>query len=653
MKKVVLLLVLALALPVHAKRISPQKTRVKPGRAPACVAPTAKKATAGPRRRPMARRAGKSVAKLAAKPGRKPGARSVAKPASKPATRLAAKPTGKPQARPSSKPVGKPAARPLAQAGPRPAARPSAPPGNEVAKPSASDPERERIETLQEELEAVVRGKVLGRLRVGMRVENLANGRVLFGWRSHVPMDPASNQKVLATTAALLRLGNRFRYRTEVTGPRPDGSGTIEGDVILRGSGDPSLRSRHIDAMAADLATAGVTRVTGSVLGDPRRIGSDESVPSARAPLRVGGSAIEIRVRPGEKVGGRPQVSIRPASDAFVLVNEAKTRQRGRTRLSVAILRAGGRFQVKVGGKISKARGEAVLFRAPPSPPLYAAVLLRHALAQAGIVVQGPAGINSGEARSRVARDRMWDGHLFALGQQGSDVAPPLQEGGQSQAEILALHESDTLPVLLRRVNKNSDNEWAERVLETVGAEVLGGAPTTGKGVRVLRDSLAEFGLPASEFSPANGSGLGHQNRVTAAGMTTLLRRLYFDPRVGPEIMQSLSVGGVDGTTRNRFRGTASAHRVRAKTGTLSGVSCLSGFVGDGRDILAFSILVEGHRKRAVSAVRAAQVGAVNAMMRFAQHGVGVPPADEGTPGTDYETGEEADDDQGPAAESP
>ena len=166
----------------------------------------------------------------------------------------------------------------------------------------------------------------------------------------------------------------------------------------------------------------------------------------------------------------------------------------------------------------------------------------------------------------------------------------------------------------------------------------------------MLRDSLTELGLPASAYLPANGSGLGHQNRVTAAGMAELLRRLYFDPRVGPELMQSLSVGGVDGTTRNRFRGTSAAHRVRAKTGTLNGVSCLSGFVGDGSEVLAFSILVEGHRRRSVSAVRGAQVSAVNAMMRFAQQTTLVPATDDEASGTDYETGEEVDEPEAPSA---
>jgi D-alanyl-D-alanine carboxypeptidase/D-alanyl-D-alanine-endopeptidase (penicillin-binding protein 4) len=565
----------------------------------------------------------------------------------------------KPPAKAAHKKIAQAAKTPVAKAAAKGSAKPAeptpVPAGNEVPKPAVGDPDRERLERLQEALDSVVHGKVLGRLRVGMRVEDLGRGRVLYGWRSNVLMDPASNQKVLATTAALLRLGSSFRYRTEVTGAHPDAGGTISGDIVLRGSGDPSLRPRHIDGLAESLANQGVTHVTGAVLGDPRRIGTDESGPVGRSPLRVGATSIEVHVRPGDRVGGRPMVSIRPASDAFAIVNEAETRGKGRAKLSVEVTRAGSRFQVVVSGKISMAKGEVVIYRTPPSQPLYAAVLLRHALVQAGIVVQGPAGIYSGDGRSRVSGRsslRAAEGALLALGPRGSDSSPPLDDQDLSDSgELLALHESEPLPMLLRRVNKDSDNEWAERVLETVGAEVLGGAPTTAKGVRVLRESLAELGLPAAAYLPANGSGLGHQNRVTAAGMAELFRRLYFDPRLGPDLMQSLSVGGVDGTTRNRFRGTSAAHRVRAKTGTLTGVSCLSGFVGDGSDILAFSILVEGHRKRAVPAVRGAQVSAVNAMMRFARRAAGVLPSDEGASGTDFETGDEVDETEGEPVE--
>ena len=529
---------------------------------------------------------------------------------------------------------------------------PSATAVNEIPKPAADDPDRERIVRLQESLDGIVHGKVLGHLRVGMRVEDLTSGRALYGWRSSALMDPASNQKVLATSAAILRLGSNYRYRTEVTGPQPDTEGIIVGNLVIRGSGDPSLRPRHIEALAESLAVRGVTRVSGEILADPRRIGSDEYAQGGRSPLRVGASAIEVRIRPGERVGSRPVVSIRPASDAFVVVNQAETRTKGKGRPSVEVERAGHRFQVMVSGKVSMARGEIVIHRAPPNQPLFAAILLRHALVQVGIDVRGGAGIYSGEGRTRVSSLRDLDGVMVALAPQSSDSSPPLAEREPTEPlELLALHESEPLAVLLRRVNKDSDNEWAERVLETVGAEALGGAPTTAKGVRILRESLADLGIPSAAFLPTNGSGLGHQNRVTAAGMDDLLRRIYFDPRIGPEMVQSLSVGGVDGTTRNRFRGSVAAHRVRAKTGTLTGVSCLSGYVGDGPDILVFSILVEGHRKRTVTSVRGAQVSAVNAMMRYTRQIEGALLDEENLPGTDLETGSEIDESEGAGQE--
>jgi D-alanyl-D-alanine carboxypeptidase/D-alanyl-D-alanine-endopeptidase (penicillin-binding protein 4) len=199
----------------------------------------------------------------------------------------------------------------------------------------------------------------------------------------------------------------------------------------------------------------------------------------------------------------------------------------------------------------------------------------------------------------------------------------PAPRAGRARP-LLGLHESAPLGILLRKINKDSDNDHAERVLEAAGAEVYGGAPTGEKGVHLLREVIGELGLPPSSYVPRNGSGLGHANRITADAMAALLRSLYLDPRVGPELLQSLSVGGVDGTTRNRFKGTLAAERVRAKTGTLRGKSCLSGLVGDGPDVLAFSILVEGLRGRSLAAVRGAQVTCVNAMMQYVRDARGI-----------------------------
>jgi len=588
---------------------------------------------------------GSSAAARTALPGNsgKPTAAATARPGAKSASL-----SGKPVVAPTNKPVAlrivpsgaSKSVFPTERNATKPkTALPSEPADNETPAPASDDPNRERILSLQETLTRIVHGSVLRRLRVGMRVLDLATGQLLFSQRGSVLMDPASNQKVLATATALLRLGSTWRFRTELSGPQPDCNGAIEGDLILRGTGDPSLRAAHLDEMAEDLVRRGVSRVDGRVLGDARRIGSDE-VAVGRSPLHVGWSAIEVRVRPGDKVGVPALASLRPSSDALRLVNQATT-GKGRNHVGVSVSRAGDHIQVLVTGKIGLGRHGVVVWRAPPGDTLYAAILMRTALVQAGIEVRGPAGVYAGEGHEHTAGSAAGLQIAFA-GQLGDTPAALVHAKTTASPTILAVHESVPLPLLIRRVNKNSDNEWAERVLEAAGAETFGGSPSTAKGVRALREALTEMGVPAAGYNPANGSGLGHQNRVTPATMADLLRKLYFDPRVGPDLLQSLSVGGVDGTTRNRFRGSSAAERVRAKTGTLNGVSCLSGYVGDKADVLAFSIMVEGHRHRAIGSVRSAQVSAVNAMMRFARGTLGPSPAEEALPGQDLETGGEA-----------
>ena len=381
--------------------------------------------------------------------------------------------------------------------------------------------------------------------------------------------------------------------------------------------------------------------IIGAVVADPRRIGADEPVAdeegdageeaasaadasrdtpvgklSPRVPLVVNHGLMLVRVRPGAEVGLPAEVTTTPADPSFVIHNEARTKLHRHSRITVRLKVAGARIEVDVDGRIAPGRPGLLFRRRVPQQALYAAALMRASLGAAGIVVRDDARV---------------------------EAVPPPKPG--RAVPLLAAHESAPLAILLRKINKDSENDYAERVLEAAGAEVYGGAPTQDKGVRLLREVIGELGLPPGSYVPRNGSGLGHANRITADAMAALLRTLYLDPRVGPELLQSLSVGGIDGTTRNRFKGTLAAERVRAKTGTLRGKSCLSGLVGDGPDVLAFSILVEGLRGRSLAAVRGAQVGCVNAMMRYVYEARGGPLAPGAAPGapagTDLEAGEE------------
>jgi D-alanyl-D-alanine carboxypeptidase/D-alanyl-D-alanine-endopeptidase (penicillin-binding protein 4) len=526
--------------------------------------------------------------------------------------------------------------------------------GGETAPvPAEGDADRERVVRMQAALREILSESALRRTRVGIRVMEARTGRLLFEKRGTVLMDPASNQKVLATTTALMRLGGDWRFRTELTGPAPDAAGVIAGDVVLRGSGDPTVTGADLATMAGWLAARGATRIDGAVIADPRRVGSDQppatdddtdeddavaAAPaspaedtgeaprqvSPRAPLVVNHGLMTIRVRPGASAGWPAEITTAPAGESFVVRNGARTKAGGRTRVSVSLSLVGARIEVEIAGRIALGHRALVYRRRVPQQALYSAVLLRAALEGAGVAVRDP-----------------------------PRVAAPAARAGRAPT-LLARHESAPLVVLLRRINKDSDNDHAERVLEAAGAEVYGGAATTDKGLRLLREVIGDLGLPPGSYVPKNGSGLGHANRITADAMADLLRALYLDPRVGPEIMQSLSVGGVDGTTRNRFKGTLESHRVRAKTGTLAGKSCLSGLVGDGPDVLAFSILVQGlHGRHSLGAVRGAQVSCVNAMMRYVReaHGAaGVLPG-EAPPATDLEAGEEVSESEGEATE--
>ncbi len=512
--------------------------------------------------------------------------------------------------------------------------------------PAEGDADRERTVRVQIALREILADSALRRTRVGIRVMEARTGRLLFEKRGTTLMDPASNQKVLATTTALMRLGADWRYRTELTGSAPDADGVIAGDVVLRGSGDPTVTGADLAAMATWLAQRGARRIDGAVIADPRRIGSeqaaadddagdDDATPaddageaprsvSPRAPLVVNHGLMSIRVRAGASAGWPAEITTAPTGESFVVKNGARTKPSGKTRVTVRLSLAGARIQIEIAGRIAIGHRPLVFRRRVPQQALYSAVLLRAALEGAGIAVRDP---------SRLGAPR----------------------AGRAPAVMLARHESAPLVVLLRRINKDSDNDHAERVLETTGAEVYGGPPTTDKGLRVLREVIGELGLPPGSYVPRNGSGLGHANRITADAMADLLRALYLDPRVGPELMQSLSVGGIDGTTRNRFKGTLAARRVRAKTGTLAGKSCLSGLVGDGPDVLAFSILVQGLRGRhSLGAVRGAQVMCVNAMMRYVREAHGSPGAAEpgAPPAIDVESGEEVSATEGEATEA-
>jgi D-alanyl-D-alanine carboxypeptidase/D-alanyl-D-alanine-endopeptidase (penicillin-binding protein 4) len=446
-----------------------------------------------------------------------------------------------------------------------------------------TDPHEQRVAKLRERLLEVLREPPLNRTRVGVQVMQASDGDVLFAHNAAVAFNPASNTKMLTTAAAMSLLGPDWRYHTALFGPAPDADGVVHGDVVLRGSGDPSLTNTDVAEIARDLARRGVTRIEGDLYADPRF-----HDPKAPASDGVGDSAIilnrntyAVHVRPGE-VGHAAQVWVEPRAEVFGVENQATTVVGKRSRLRIDSYRKDDRLIVTVRGRITENRGEYVDLRRLADGALLAGAVLRAAMGDFGIEM-------SGRVRS----------------------------GSVAGETLLGEHQSAPLSDVCKISNKPSNNFVAEAIYKTLGGELYGLPGNLAKGTKAVMEYLTAAGIKSSTYKIVNGSGLTHENRITARDLAALLRTIYYDPAVAPDFLTSLAIGGIDGTIKNRFMGTEATGLVRAKTGTLSGVSALSGYVGDKGDVLIFSIFVQGFRNKRTNEVRHAQVRMVQAMLSY------------------------------------
>lgn len=345
----------------------------------------------------------------------------------------------------------------------------------------------------------------------GVFIWDLQAGRAVYSQHPSAPLVPASNLKLVTSAAALHVWGREHRIATQLlTDGELSPSGTLRGDLYLRGLGDPSLSTLRYQRRELHLRTA-------SVEGFVRRL-------KAKGVRRVDGAVVA-----DDSWFDRRRVCAtwRPG-----LQDEC-----GRiTALSVDEgLRDGNRLR---------------------TPSLYAAERLSKALKRAGIKVT----------------------HTPRVGET------PVG------ASLLARQWSAPLDRLIRRLNKDSDNYFAEVLLKGLGRE-LADEGTTDAGLQALRDTLQRVGADTASYRFADGSGLSYQNRITASDLARLLVAAYRRDD-WPAYRDSLAVAGRDGTLRDRMEHTAAAGNARAKTGSLDIAASLSGYVSSADDhLLVFCII--------------------------------------------------------------
>jgi len=465
------------------------------------------------------------------------------------------------------------------------------------------------IEYLRADLGRIFSDPALAGSQWSVEVLSLDRGDVLFELDPTRLVMPASNNKILTAAAALTRLGPEFRYETRLLAHGAVEEGTLRGDLIVVGSGDPTTAPRFHDGdpfgvfreWAALLRERGIHRIAGAIVGDgrafpPPLIGRgwewDDLAYGYAAPvsaLQFNENAYTLEVAPGEAEGLPAAARCLPLPD-YVRLDARVTTAAAGARGTLAIQRGEQSESIIVRGSIALQTKPDRTTLAVESPTHYYLAALTKVFQEEGIDAAG-AGIRALD---------------------GTDEAIP------AGAELLSRHLSPPLSEILKPLLKTSQNLYAETLVRTLGlAARRDGSFDAGR--QVLQESLSAMALPPGTYAYADGSGLSRHNLLSADQLVRVLRYMYRHPYF-PHFYDALPIAGVDGTIRGRLKGTKAENNVRGKTGTIAYVRCLSGYVRTGEgEMLAFAMLANNFLapNRAVEYV---QDSALERLANFRRH---------------------------------
>jgi D-alanyl-D-alanine carboxypeptidase/D-alanyl-D-alanine-endopeptidase (penicillin-binding protein 4) len=421
-------------------------------------------------------------------------------------------------------------------------------------------------------------------------VRSLATGEVLYERNPDKLMVPASNMKIVTLAAAARVLGWDAHFTTTLETDAAIEAGTLRGDLYVRGGGDPTINTRNgrgaavFADWAGALRAAGIQRIDGRIIGDDNLF-DDEGIGAGWAwdyleadyaapvgALQYDEDVAALTVLPGGSAGEPAVVTLAPFS-GLTVVNRATTSAAGipetiqyRRRLDAPVLEVSGTVPLPPAEPLpaGQATRTAGRFVAVVNPTAYFVQSLRDALITRGIGVNGPAV------------------DIDDLPQAATAVAP---------RRVLTRSESQPLRDIAAVMMKISQNLYAETLLKAAGA-ASNGVGTAPAGRTAVIETLREWQLDDKSLVMLDGSGLSRYDYVSARLISSILERFYAEPRHRDAFMATLAVAGRDGTIANRLKRTRAEGNARVKTGSISNMRSLSGYVNtrDGEP-LAFSIL--------------------------------------------------------------
>lgn len=408
----------------------------------------------------------------------------------------------------------------------------------------------------------------------GVAVFDLKNDRLTLGVNLEKLYIPASNAKIITSLTALKMLRPDYTFKTTFYIDGKIKQGTLQGNLYIKGFGDPDLVPEQVWRMVTDLRNSGLQKVEGDLVADDTFFDDQllgpgwdvsQSARTYQAPisaLSVNFNTVSIKVLPGAREGEAASIYVDPRTRYIQIKNSSSTGPPS-SRSTIAVSREpvpNGDLVTVTGNIPSNSGGERHTANIT-KPTLYALTVFHEIMKNEGVVV-------TGETRT--------------------GKVPP-------QAAQHLTHESRPLSLIVWGLNKFSNNFIAEQILKTMGAEFRGEPGTFAKGIEAVQTYMKEMGVEPDSYVLVDGSGLSPKNRLSAAQIIQALRAAYADFELAPEFMASLAVMGTDGSVSKRLRRSHLTGNVRTKTGSLNGVSALSGYAPmPGVGPVAFSFLMNG-----------------------------------------------------------
>jgi D-alanyl-D-alanine carboxypeptidase/D-alanyl-D-alanine-endopeptidase (penicillin-binding protein 4) len=422
------------------------------------------------------------------------------------------------------------------------------------------------LQKLQNEIDYLISDPNLQNAHIGIYIESLGNGKTIYRKNEHRLFVPASNMKLYTTAASLIKLKPSFQFSTLIYTDGKIVDDELSGNLIIRGKGDPTNSGRfrggdiiaYFKDWADSLKQRGITKIEGGIIGDEsyftdNKLGKGWSwddepyyYSAQTGALSFNDNCVDIKVQPSITPDDSVKIFINPNTKYVKIKNMAKTVDT-ESPLTLDFTRNRASNVIKIFGNLPLGSQDVTESITIEDPARFFVTVFYEVLRKSGIEIT---------------------------------ETPQIQKiENYHNLDTLFIYKSPDMAKIIKEVNKRSNNFYAEQMLKTLGSEFLKNG-SAESGVKVVDEWLSSIGISPNEFIMVDGSGLSRMNLIAPYATADLLRYMYNHPNF-KYYYDSLPIGGIDGTLKERMRGSRAKGNVHAKTGFVEHVRNLSGYLYD------------------------------------------------------------------------